>query len=281
MFVKAIRREAYAWSIAGKGADGSSDVDFFHNLLPLYGVCLGFINGDPSPALVSPWCEDGNLLEFVIKSRASLSHKFALLVQAAQGLEYLHTRSPSIVHGDLKASNVLIWKGKATLADFGIAKCLDGVKGLSPTGKTWYTACYRPPEMRKPYEEYPTVESDMYAFGATIFETLTESPPFWSDNESKVNSWIEGDKTPADVECRLKDYPTIEDDHWKFMQDCFNYHQHDRPTIADARRRLEYFRDIATNNVTIPSAPSKVGSWYTPGRSVAASSKDIGLASLC
>ena len=64
----------------------------------------------------------------------------------------------------------MIWEGNAVLADFGIAKCLDGVKGLTPTGRMWYTIAYRAPELRLDHEKYPTTESDMYAFGATVLE---------------------------------------------------------------------------------------------------------------
>jgi serine/threonine protein kinase len=55
------------------------------------------------------------------------------LFQAAQGLDYLHSNNPVILHGDLKATNVLINdKGEAMLIDFGLAK----VQQKEPTGFT-------------------------------------------------------------------------------------------------------------------------------------------------
>lgn len=61
---KAILREVYSWSCAVKGNPLSNPSP---NLLPLDGFCLNFIDNDKCPALVSPWCEDGNLLEFISK----------------------------------------------------------------------------------------------------------------------------------------------------------------------------------------------------------------------
>ncbi|KLO17292.1 kinase-like protein [Schizopora paradoxa] len=244
---RAVYREIYAWSLLVEERESPCDGHPSHNFLPLYGICLGLVINDPCPALVSPWCKDGNLFQY---AKGSLpSKKFNLLAQAAQGIKFLHSRSPPIIHGDVKATNILIWEGRAVLADFGIAKCLDGVKGLSPTGRMWYTASYRAPELRLEYEEYPTTESDVYAFGATVLETLAESPPFNSYTEAQINSFLEMDKTPADVEFRPKVGPAMEDCHWEFMQECLNFHQCDRPSISDILNRLKEFQDRSSSHI--------------------------------
>jgi hypothetical protein len=47
------------------------------------------------------------------------------LFQAAQGLAYLHSHTPVIVHGDIKAANVLVNnQGDAMICDFGMATLL-------------------------------------------------------------------------------------------------------------------------------------------------------------
>ncbi len=60
--MKAMHREAYSWSRAVQEKSFNADL---HNLLPLHGICLNFIESDSFPALVSPWCEEGNLFEYV------------------------------------------------------------------------------------------------------------------------------------------------------------------------------------------------------------------------
>jgi hypothetical protein len=51
-------------------------------------------------AMVSPFLPDGNAAAY-LASHPDVS-TLSLLVGAAYGLEYLHTRQPSITHGDLR-----------------------------------------------------------------------------------------------------------------------------------------------------------------------------------
>ncbi|KAG8724263.1 hypothetical protein FRC09_020551 [Ceratobasidium sp. 395] len=68
--------------------------------------------------MVSPWMENGNLMTYI--KRNSSVNRYQLCTEVAQGLAYLHKRE--MVHGDLKAANVLISdRGVAMLTDFGNA----------------------------------------------------------------------------------------------------------------------------------------------------------------
>lgn len=90
------------------------------NIVPLRGYV---VEEDGTPALISPWFEHGDVLTYLQK------HPFAdrrkLVRQVAEGLIYLHSRGPPVVHGDLKGGNVLInAKGEVGLCDFGLSKVL-------------------------------------------------------------------------------------------------------------------------------------------------------------
>ncbi|KAJ7115867.1 kinase-like domain-containing protein, partial [Mycena epipterygia] len=69
--------------------------------------------------VVSPFCVNGNALEYLKKNPKA--DKLQILHDISRGMEYLHNQN--VVHGDLKARNVLIDdNGHALVADFGLAK---------------------------------------------------------------------------------------------------------------------------------------------------------------
>lgn len=95
--------------------------------------------------------------------------------QIADALTYLHSRTPSIIHRDIKPHNIIITPdGTATLVDFGIAKMYD------PTTKT-FVAARAVTEGYSPYEQYGNgrtdARSDVYALGATLYTLLTNTVP--------------------------------------------------------------------------------------------------------
>ncbi|KAG8978201.1 hypothetical protein FRB90_008567, partial [Tulasnella sp. 427] len=53
--------------------------------------------------LISPYMANGNIKEYLIREAPPMEKRLQLVQDTSKGLEYLHTRQPPIVHGDLKS----------------------------------------------------------------------------------------------------------------------------------------------------------------------------------
>ena len=107
--------------------------------------------------------------------------------QICEAVEYLHTRTPPIIHRDIKPDNIIVTaEGRAMLVDFGISKLYDAQRGTT-VGARAITPGYSPPEQ---YGFGKTdARSDVYALGATLYTLLTgQTPPEAIDiiSESQV-----------------------------------------------------------------------------------------------
>ncbi|GAB5894386.1 hypothetical protein OKHIL_01930 [Mycolicibacterium mageritense] len=107
----------------------------------------------------------------------------------ADALDYAH--SCGLLHRDVKPSNILLAAPKGNqrrilLADFGIARQLDDVTGLTATNMTVGTISYAAPEqlMDGPIDG----RADQYALAATAFHLLTGSAPYAHSNPAVVIS---------------------------------------------------------------------------------------------
>jgi serine/threonine protein kinase len=98
--------------------------------------------------------------------------------QLADALTYLHSQDPPILHRDIKPSNLKYTpSGILKLVDFGLVKILlsDEVTVTIVQGKG--TALYTPLEQYGGDAHHTDTRSDIYAFGATLYHLLTNTPP--------------------------------------------------------------------------------------------------------
>ena len=152
------------------------------NVIALFGVCLS------PPCIVMEHCGRGALYDVLGAARASpaaaapLTWRWRLHValDAALGMLHLHSRSPPVVHRDLKSPNLLLdAASRCKVADFNLSRILEEVGQRSgaastvavPTNPRWLA-----PEVLG--GQRPSPPSDVYSFGVVLWELLTWELPY-------------------------------------------------------------------------------------------------------
>ena len=96
-------------------------------------------------------------------------------LDTADALAYLHSRTPPVLHRDVKPGNIKITpEGRAVLVDFGLAKVVEE-DSATTTGAKAMTPGFSPPEQYGSGRTDP--RTDIYSLGATLYAALTATIP--------------------------------------------------------------------------------------------------------
>jgi len=123
-------------------------------------------------------------------------------IEICGALERCHSRSPKIIHCDIKPDNILMSEsGAYRLGDFGVARLLEGARAESQRG----SPAYMSPEMCswKGYDH----RTDIYSLGVTMYALLNGGRwPFFED-EHAIGRRLSGEIFPSlpDVSRELQD----------------------------------------------------------------------------
>lgn len=116
-------------------------------------------------------------------SKVSSAH-IRIIDDLVSALKYLHGLKPAVVHGDLKASNVLVetTTQQAKLVDFGLSRVL--TKTARPLGGTlrWMA----PEIIRNPGR--PQASADVFSWGHVVCLLLTGNSPLQGATENVIVS---------------------------------------------------------------------------------------------
>src|SRR5881296_1462485 len=133
-----------------------------------------------------PFVEGESLRERLTRERQlTLDDALQITREVADALGYAH--SQGIIHRDIKPENILLSRGHALVADFGVARAVQSVAGerLTETGMAVGTPAYMSPEQATAERELDA-RSDLYSLGCVLYEMLAGEPPYTGPSAQAV-----------------------------------------------------------------------------------------------
>lgn len=126
---------------------------------------------------------EGLSLRVLFKDRVlTMDEVLDIALQIGQGLEAAHKKD--VVHRDIKPDNIMVTDdNRVKLMDFGLAK-LRGATRVTRTATTVGTLQYMSPEQAEGRDT--DQRSDIFSFGAVLYEMVTGRKAFRGDNEAAV-----------------------------------------------------------------------------------------------
>jgi serine/threonine protein kinase len=129
--------------------------------------------------MIIEYVEGETLANRIARAPMSTEEVINFADQCLAALSYAHKQN--ITHRDIKPANMMITSdGVLKLMDFGIARS-NKEGSLTSTGTTLGSLNYMPPEQVR--GEAADARSDIYSFGASLYEMLTGKVPFDTDSQ--------------------------------------------------------------------------------------------------
>lgn len=186
---------------------------------------INFSIFDGIPYLVLPFCQKGSseTLQGKITDSKEL---WRYISDVSAGLAYLHAFTPTIVHHDIKPANVLIDdNGNFAITDFGISSHRGFNRDGYDSSQSGTMAYMAPERFNDDYESMP--ESDIWSFGATLYELITGQVPF---GEGGGQSQQDGKHTVPPITQQ------VSGDIKKLIYDCLSLDPAKRPSAVYINR---------------------------------------------
>ncbi|KAJ0470033.1 putative protein kinase RLK-Pelle-LRR-I-1 family [Helianthus annuus] len=219
------------------------------NLVKFYGFC----QEEGKDILVYEFMHNGTLKEHLYgplakENRLKWIKRLEIAEESAKGIEYLHTGCvPSIIHRDLKTSNILLDNNmKAKVSDFGLSKlAIDGISHVSSIVRG--TLGYLDPEYY--ISNHLTEKSDIYSFGVILLELISGKEAISNEsfgiNCRNIVQWAKVHIENGDIQGIID--PSLGDEYdiqsmWKVAEKalmCVQPHANTRPSMSEIIKEIQ------------------------------------------
>ena len=232
------------------------------------------------PYLVMPYYHKGSVLKLI---NTFTERELAIVIKDVGGaLAYIHSPDYEMVHKDIKPDNIIIDNDNHyLLSDFGISTQLrkelrsfaDEKKELASSGAGITPMAYRAPEYFDALNSGldPIIASDIWAFGATLYEMATGIQPFGHMGGSVQHG---NQPIPPDLPSKFSEGFN------EVIKSCMAKEPWDRPSAKELKRMATHFlntgRWVARGNDyssskgqgVSDSSSVKINPAFVPGKTI-------------
>jgi len=222
--------------------------------------------------LVMEHLEGETLAERLTRGALPSSDALRYGIQIADALDKAHRKG--VIHRDLKPGNIMLTAGGVKLLDFGLAKIQTAPAGamdvsaaptltspLTGAGSIVGTFQYMAPEQIEGHEA--DARTDIFAFGAVLFEMLTGSRAFEGKSQASLIGAIL-EREPKPVSSLQPMSPPALD---QIVKTCLAKHPENRwQSAGDIGRQLKWVLDGGSQPSAVaplPAAPARAGRTLT------------------
>ena len=207
------------------------------NIVQLKGFCYGGEGGEIGMIMELVDCGD---LHGLIKDKSktlSIPMYLKIAFDIAQGLYFMHSLSPPILHRDLKPGNILLshsnnkWKYTAKLADFGLStkKYLKYLLERAVETPIWLS-----PEILSG-DKY-SIESDVFAFGIILYEMVERKLPYENFDFRFLNQLEE--EIISGKRCDISHIEETNESIANLISSCWHNNPNNRPNFLKILKTL-------------------------------------------
>ncbi|MGA3088308.1 MAG: serine/threonine-protein kinase [Acetobacteraceae bacterium] len=216
-----------------------------------------------SPYVVSELLEGETLRERLRSGSIPVRKTLDYALQVAHGLAAAHEKG--IIHRDLKPENLFVTKdGRVKILDFGLAKLTQAdpgshtsmatvTHGATEAGAVLGTAGYMSPEQVRGMVLDP--RSDIFSFGAILYEMLSGKRAFHDDTPADTMSSILKEEPPELSETNRNVSPALE----RIVHHCLEKNPESRfHSASDIAFDLEHLSGLSGSTARLAAAEAAV-----------------------
>jgi serine/threonine protein kinase len=230
-------------------------------------ICTLFDIGqqDGIDYLVMEYLEGETLAQRLLKGPLPLEQVLQYAIEISDALDKAHCKG--ITHRDLKPGNIILTKSGAKLLDFGLAKLRQEAAPATPLsqlptlaeavtaqGMILGTLQYMAPEQVEGKTDQVDARTDIFAFGAVVYETATGKKAFEGKTSASVMAAILKDEPPAMSSLTPMTPPALD----RVVKTCLAKDPDDRwQTARDLSRELKWASESSDYRGGAAVAPAR------------------------